>query len=93
MNTAALADTSNTSVFIESKGKEWKSIKSAPRDGTIIDLWLSIHASPMSMGMSDDFGVPDAWFQSGKWVHTYCGKPTELEVGYITHWRPRALGQ
>jgi hypothetical protein len=30
MNTAALADTSNTSVFIEKKEGKWKIIKSGP---------------------------------------------------------------
>lgn len=84
-----LLDTANTGNFIEEKRKGWKPIKSAPRDGTIIDLWLEIYASPMSMGMSDSFGVPDAWFADGKWVHTYRGKPTELETSYITHWRPK----
>jgi hypothetical protein len=93
MNTAALADTSDTSVFIEQKGAGWKTIKSAPRDGAVIDVWLTISASPMSMGMSDSFGVPDAWFQDGKWVHTYRGKPTELDRHYVTHWRSRTAGQ
>ena len=85
-----LADTSTQS-FIEEKGKGWKPIESAPRDGTVIDVWLEIHASPMSMGMSDSFGVPDAWFKDGKWVHMYRGLPTELETGYIKQWRrPRS---
>ena len=86
----SLADTSDTGRFIEEKGKGWKPIKSAPRDGTVIDLWLEIHASPMSMGWADSFGVPDAWFQDGKWVHTYRGKPTELQTDYIKKWRPKA---
>lgn len=86
----ALADTNDTSVFIEEKGAGWKSIKSAPRDGSVIDVWLTIHPSPHSMGMGDSFGVPDAWFENGKWVHTYRGKPTELDASYITHWRPRS---
>lgn len=84
-----LADTNNTSVFIEKRGRDWKKIESAPRDGTIIDVWMTIYASPRSMGMADSFGVPDAWFENGKWVHTYRGKPTELERSYVTHWRPR----
>lgn len=85
----SLADTADTSVFINEKNGDWKPIKSAPRDGTVIDLWLNVHASPRSFGMSDAYGVPDSWFQDGKWVHTYRGKPTELYADYITHWRAK----
>mgnify|MGYP001582442452 CR=1 FL=1 len=85
----SLLDTNDTGVFIEEKSGKWKPMKSAPRDGTVVDLWLEIRASPTSMGMSDSFGVPDAWFADGKWVHTYRGKPTELNTAYITHWRPK----
>lgn len=85
----ALVDTANSGSFLEERGAGWKNIKSAPRDGTIIDLWLEVHPSPLSMGLGDSFGVPDAWFQDGKWVHTYRGKPTELDRSYITHWRPK----
>lgn len=84
-----LADTANTGNFIEKKGRGWFPIKTAPRDGTVIDLWLTIHASPRSMGMGDCFGVPDAWFENGKWVHIYRGKSAELESDYITHWRQK----
>lgn len=87
---AALADTSNHSAFIEERGKGWKTIKSAPLDGTVVDVWLEIYPSARSMGMGDAFGVPDAWFKDGKWVHMYRGAPTELERSYITHWRPKA---
>lgn len=90
MSNAALADTSNTSVFIDEKGEGWLDIKTAPRDGTVIDVWLDIHPSPRSMGLGDSFGVPDAWFEGGRWVHTIRGKPTELDAGYITHWRPKS---
>lgn len=85
----SLADTSNLNAFIEEKNEGWEPIKSAPLDGTVVDVWLEIHASPRSMGMGDSFGVPDAWFADGRWVHTYRGKPTELDRSYITHWRPK----
>lgn len=84
---AALADTADTSNFINEKTGRWRKIDSAPKDGTVIDLWLSIHASPLSMGMSDEFGVPDAWWDGSRWVHTYRGRPTELYGHYVTHWR------
>lgn len=85
-----LADTKDTNVFIENRDADWKPIESAPRDGTVIDVWMEIHPSPRSMGMGDSFGVPDAWFSEGKWVHMHRGNPAELEHSYITHWRPKS---
>ena len=70
---------------------KWKSIRSAPKDGTKIDLWLNIHASPMSMGFSDSFRVIDCWFREGKWFHWQDMKgDMELRSEYITHWMPIA---
>jgi hypothetical protein len=67
----------------------WQPISSAPRDGTKVDLWLRIDASPMSMGWSDEFRVPEAWFEGGRWFHyRESGAKSELETRYITHWRP-----
>lgn len=89
-NTMTLADTANAGTFIEKKGRGWFPIKTAPRDGTVIDLWLNVYATPRSMGIGDSFGVPDAWFENGKWVHAHLlGKPAALEKDYITHWRPK----
>lgn len=88
-NATGLLDTSNPENFIEKKEGKWRLIKSAPRDGTVIDVWLDISPSPLSMGIGDSFGVPDAWFADGMWVHTYRGKPTELRSDYITHWRAK----
>lgn len=68
----------------------WRPIETAPKDGTRVDLWLSIHASPRSLGMADDFRVPEAWFRDGKWVHVYNYAITELHEPYITHWMPIA---
>ena len=65
----SLADTADTGVFINEKSGKWNPIKSAPRDGTLIDLWLVVHASPRSFGMGDEYGVPDAWFQDGAARH------------------------
>lgn len=68
------------------RATEWRKIGSAPCDGSHVDLWLRISASPMSFGMGDSFRVPDAWFENGKWVHRYNGKTTELVTHYVTHW-------
>lgn len=56
-------------------------------DREAVDLWLQIHASPRSMGMSDVFRVSDAFRIDGKWFHYDSGKQKELYADYITHWR------
>ncbi len=67
----------------------WEPIKTAPRDGTKVDLWMKIDASPMSMGWSDEFRVPEAWFEVDRWFHyRERGAKSELLTRYITHWRP-----
>lgn len=67
---------------------KWKSIKSAPKDGTKIDLWIHIYASPRSFGMADSFRTLDCWYQDGHWVHYHEGKVAELFDDYVTHWMP-----
>ncbi len=67
----------------------WQTMESAPKDGTKVDLWMEIYASPMSMGWSDEFRVPEAWFEGGRWFHhRESGAKSELEIRYITHWMP-----
>lgn len=67
----------------------WEPIKTAPRDGTKVDLWMKIDASPMSMGWSDEFRVPEAWFEVDRWFHyRERGAKSELLTRYITHWMP-----
>ena len=66
----------------------WRSIKSAPKDGSKLHLWMQIYPSPASMGMSDAFAMPDAWFDGANWVHWFRGKPAQLDHNYITHWQP-----
>lgn len=89
-----LADTANPSAFIEgdkpAKAAGWRTIRTCKiADGVVVDVWLEIRSSLASFGMADSFGVPDAWRQDGEWFHTYRGRPTQLERGYITHWRPK----
>lgn len=65
----------------------WKKIESAPRDGTHFDVFMTVWASPRSMGMADAFMIPDCWFDTtGKLVHIYRGEPTELAERYAQHW-------
>lgn len=73
----------------ELKAAGWRKISSAPKDGTHVDLWLHIYASPRSMGMTDDFEVSDAHYTDGHWRHMHKGNPEEeLYDDYVTHWRP-----
>jgi hypothetical protein len=68
----------------------WRPISTAPREVVRwrpVDLWMTVHASPMSFGMSDSFRVTDCWRDdAGKWVHDFRGEVAELNAWYITHW-------
>jgi hypothetical protein len=61
----------------------WQPIENAPKDGSLVDLWVS---GPRNRGSR----IADCWYQGGKWVHNY-GRDGELEardmVGDVpTHW-------
>src|ERR1700753_2281875 len=67
----------------------WRSVRrSKPANGAIVDVWLRWGASARTMGWSDSFGVPDAWREGDRWLHTYRGKPTELNREFVSPWRP-----
>lgn len=63
-------------------------MKSAPRDGEKIDIWMEIPASPRSMGMGDEFWVTDCWWQTPSWVHAHHGKNEPLHPDYLGGWLP-----
>lgn len=90
---AHLKDSADAGVFLDGKPRKrdgWRKVsKFAEADGVVVDVWLTIYASPLSMGFSDSFGVPDAWRDGGKWMHTYRGAPAQLDERYVSHWRPR----
>lgn len=79
----------------------WQPIKTAPKaeelDANVaaicyprVDLWLTVPASPRSMGISDAWRVIDCWqTKDGKWWHRDGLKGTaELYNPYVTHWMP-----
>jgi hypothetical protein len=72
----------------------WRPIKTFRRETSQfdeakqVDLWIRIHASPMSMGLSDSFRVTGCWQDRGTWFHYHEGKVKELTKHYITHWMP-----
>ena len=77
----------------ESHGGEeenrWRPISEYTDDGVVdgidlFDLWLSVHASPLSMGMSDAWRQPDCFRSNGYWHD----KEGALDEFYITHWMP-----
>lgn len=71
----------------------WQPIKTAPRDGTHVDLWLHIYASSRSMGWEDSFRVINAYWKDGEdgpgWYHLHEGKEKQLFEDYVTHWTVR----
>lgn len=65
----------------------WKPIKTfRAKEYVRVDLWLVVHASPMSFGMGDSWREVDCWKQDGKWFHDHDGKVKELRPEIITHW-------
>lgn len=67
---------------------DWRSIKTAPKDGTKIDIWMTVHASPLSFGMSDAWRIIDVYYRDEAWFHFWEGREQELNEYYITHWMP-----
>jgi len=69
----------------------WQPIETAPKDGTLIDLWVVFlsggqrwaDASWKEAGQHNCSG-PSNWTNNGGWpLHGLLGKPV------ATHWRPR----
>lgn len=73
-------------------GSGWKVAKQKPPVNEVVDVWMRIAPSALSMGMSDEFGVPDAWWDGAKWRHMYRGAAAELDSSYVSHWRQRQPG-
>ena len=55
---------------------EWQSIETAPKDGTVVDLWVS-----------EDGRYTDCQFDGGLWLHTQDGLTYSLGSD-PTHWMP-----
>jgi hypothetical protein len=65
---------------VKSGGVVWQDIKSAPRDGTVIDLW------------ADDKRWTDCHWTGANWFTPYgiynCGAEMELHGHHPSHWMP-----
>lgn len=83
----------------------WQPIKTAPKQFLHdVDLWMIVHASPLSMGIGDSFRVTDAYWMDEQpeeyrdparrddwragWFHSQGFKHRRLNDDYITHWMP-----
>lgn len=67
----------------EKEASPWRSIETAPKDGTRVDLWCG------------DERVPDAYWCKGLWytLQDYCGSLEGVPLIYsCTHWTPRPKG-
>ena len=70
----------------------WQPIKSAPRDGTKIDLWITPPPGALTTGRYSR--VADCWYADGRWwfcnESQYASDPANCrsEVWHVTHWMP-----
>lgn len=70
------------------KRNPWVAVSSEfPPDCQQVDVWFDVWASPLSMGIADQWCEPHAWREKGKWFHNYNGEKAELQSRYITHWK------
>lgn len=70
---------------------QWRSIETAPKDGTSIDLWGAERERYVNTR------VPDCFWYEGRWVHCRtihddesADNPMDVAPIYnVTHWRER----
>lgn len=83
---------------------QWQSIETAPRDGSLIDVWLvspprENEQEPIGHRVIDVFWECAEWpWQGGRWAHKTSSsswEPMAVEMQYtignskITHWMPQ----
>lgn len=68
-----------------SRNRSWQPIATAP-ENTPVDVWVTIFATPRTMGYTDSFRVPDAYKRVGRWYYIVNNAEKELDAQYVTHW-------
>ena len=73
----------------EAEPQGWRTMETAPKDGTRVDLWC--RAPGFFAGQCR---VPDCWFYDGYWRRSdpeFGGASGTSRVHNVTHWQPLPL--
>ncbi|HEU5377324.1 MAG TPA: hypothetical protein VFV38_17990 [Ktedonobacteraceae bacterium] len=68
---------------------QWQPIVTAPKDGTLVDIWVDLPPEPFSCGLRTLYRVVDCFYHKRKWRHYSEGYAITLNAKYITHWMPQ----
>lgn len=75
---------SAAAVVAEHERRKWRPIKTAPNDGTRVDLW------------TNNGRFTDCWFEKGEWMHWWIGGFDTMGAVRLdevaTHWQPAPEG-
>lgn len=64
----------------------WRPIRTAPRDGRLVDLFALSFPSPGSHSMKGFSRLIDCRWRDGIWVQLHDGQEHELHGIFVTHW-------
>lgn len=67
---------------------EWRPIETAPKDGTLVDLWSATY----NARLPDCKFEQEEWDEQGHWYQAYSENPScshYVSDDALTHWMPR----